>query len=1470
MLSTEVVFPKFVPDQLLTSEDLNRLFGYLDEQNRMTRTNLLGIGIVCGLQLHVNNASTAVTITKGCGVTSEGYLIAADNRTYSQYKPYDVNTKRVYGKFFKTDAGGNKIPMEVWELKQAAVDPDLKPIDQSFLTGKVILLFVELKEDENKNCDPNSCDDKGINVTVSFLPMAVDIADAMLLMGTTSGAFGVSTYTALPEVRMRRWDVPNSKPAGSKDILKAYLDIINQAFLEGVEQTLKNIYVQFGALFSTEFPSNSFNGFAAQFSFLHNGSINGQQLIHLQYYYDLFSDLQQAYQEFRGAGTHVLSACCPDSNLFPRHLMLGEVLPAVQTSTVPYRHYFIYSPLFDKGQTIDELKMLYRRLVLLKERFFLPTISGNNIKEDTHLRITPSMLWKVPLSQKAIPYYYQVNSGAHPLYKNWDYRRSSLNDAHRNLSYHANLYNAADDFVLKPLQYDLEPYNFLRIEGIVGKSYTHVLRQVKNQIQQNRLPVDIIALSTGDSKSKLTTNLRSFDRTPEAHEMLCHFQDLESMYDSMRNEILCMLCKELKFYYDFTIKTVNQLLRSLDVGGAPSQVALFNTCAKGYEVKTNSFGVLIESLHQKGLTDETLNLVNFFEAFGVNLMDANNDDLPDQFTENTSVIMLALLNFFKVPLGIIRLSGLLTDELADFDAKAYCDAAQKLSGYSESLKALFGIFTGGSALNQTAATANPNSVAGVTTATSGTDTKRSAVGTNSNMLASMASSQNDMLRILAAILMIEDFFDHLDVLIYNCKCSALLSLKNDYMQRYEMLSRLRQFGYFTKMHPGIQHKAGVPMGGTFIIVYHTSRQATRVVKDKVTGFNRKDSFSASESTAFSKSFDKSSNAKKVTIAGQVVDENNEPIPGALIVLLETEQGIVTDTEGRFKMKGNVIPYTLLVSALGYEEHEEVKTDDDTKILIRLKERRGDMLDEIPEGAVISDFYLPYRCCSDCPPVQYIINEKYTPPSTPGKGPVAEAGPDQEISLPEDKVQLNGSASTDPDGVIVKFIWIKLSGPGNPTIVTPDSAITNVKDLAEGTYVFELSVTDNDGNVARDTISVIVGPAPPPDNKPPVAEAGPDGTLPMSANGAATAILDGSQSTDEDGQVVGFSWTQVSGNPASITFPNQSQSLVTFSQPGTYVFQLKVVDDDGATDEDTVTYIVTKPDNKPPQAHAGPAQDILVTNNNNNEAILNGSNSFDPEGGLLTFIWKFEDGPNEPVIVNPDLDITKVTGLVEGDYKFSLRVKDDAGQSAVDTTSLKVKVKFEKQCGPLPEFRDAFKKLDNGLSTDLRNALNEVFRDYKVIQKYFEILGQLPANDTAIQLDFFKDTFNNQDTQTLVLGWLKGLQNIILERKDLRIVALRLYRILVLLSMYIVCIQKEDFDNAKVVMNGVFSVMKKHFIAWKDMIDQNVFNNDEKAIVVDTRNHMENEDKRTNQNGEEAAKVKYLKSLTQLIAIIAAV
>src|SRR5690606_7765484 len=178
MLPTQVNYPEFVPDQLLTSEHLNQLFGYLEEQGRLTRTNLIGLGIVCGLEVKTNAAGTALTITKGCGVTSEGYLVSVPEPTYSSSKPFNAVQERIYDRF--VDGGKNQL-FNIDELKQAAVEEGTTALNSSFLADKVVLIFVEILEEGAKNCNPNSCDDKGINVTVTFKPLLVNKEDAKSL-----------------------------------------------------------------------------------------------------------------------------------------------------------------------------------------------------------------------------------------------------------------------------------------------------------------------------------------------------------------------------------------------------------------------------------------------------------------------------------------------------------------------------------------------------------------------------------------------------------------------------------------------------------------------------------------------------------------------------------------------------------------------------------------------------------------------------------------------------------------------------------------------------------------------------------------------------------------------------------------------------------------------------------------------------------------------------------------------------------------------------------------------------------------------------------------------------------------------------------------------------------------------------------------------------------------------------------------
>lgn len=91
MEQTNNNYPKFETGQVLTSKALNSYFGYLDEQQRLTRAQLLGVGIISGLEYKFSGGN--LIIEKGTAVTTDGYLInQTEDITYTIAYKYDKNS----------------------------------------------------------------------------------------------------------------------------------------------------------------------------------------------------------------------------------------------------------------------------------------------------------------------------------------------------------------------------------------------------------------------------------------------------------------------------------------------------------------------------------------------------------------------------------------------------------------------------------------------------------------------------------------------------------------------------------------------------------------------------------------------------------------------------------------------------------------------------------------------------------------------------------------------------------------------------------------------------------------------------------------------------------------------------------------------------------------------------------------------------------------------------------------------------------------------------------------------------------------------------------------------------------------------------------------------------------------------------------------------------------------------------------
>src|SRR5690606_8133235 len=92
-----------------------------------------------------------------------------------------------------------------------------------------------------------------------------------------------------------------------------------------------------------------------------------------------------------------------------------------------------------------------------------------------------------------------------------------------------------------------------------------------------------------------------------------------------------------------------------------------------------------------------------------------------------------------------------------------------------------------------------------------------------------------------------------------------------------------------------------------------------------------------------------------------------------------------------------------------------------------------------------------------------------PPADENQAPVADAGVDMKITLPDPGIRLNGLNSVDPDGEIVSYSWTQISGEEGITITNANTKTPGIIGAKEGEYMFLLTVTDDKGATATDEV-----------------------------------------------------------------------------------------------------------------------------------------------------------------------------------------------------------------------------------------------------------------------------------------------------------------------------------------------------------------------------------------------------------------
>jgi len=256
-------------------------------------------------------------------------------------------------------------------------------------------------------------------------------------------------------------------------------------------------------------------------------------------------------------------------------------------------------------------------------------------------------------------------------------------------------------------------------------------------------------------------------------------------------------------------------------------------------------------------------------------------------------------------------------------------------------------------------------------------------------------------------------------------------------------------------------------------------------------------------------------------------------------------------------------------------------------------------------------------------------------------PTADAGPS--LSGTEDQVlQFSGSATHDGPGSLA-YAWEFGDGYGSSSLVTTHAY------TSEGTYTATLTVTDEGGDSAVDTTTVVVT------NVVPAAAF----TVDHGTNEGEVITFDASSTTDtgSDLPLLTYSWTFGDGATASGV-----KLTHTYADEGGYTATLTVRDDDGATSTATMAFDIQ---NVAPTASitsvAGPSTPILT-----GDTVTCAGSITDPGANdVLTIIWDFGDGSSGTGSTATHVYTTS------GTYTVKVSVTDGDGGTASASTSIAV-------------------------------------------------------------------------------------------------------------------------------------------------------------------------------------------------------
>ncbi|WP_294286732.1 hypothetical protein [uncultured Chryseobacterium sp.] len=524
-------YRKFSKGQYIEHTQFNEFLDFFEDQDRLSRIALQGVGIVCGLKpglVYNNRLLSAIQLSQGIAVTTDGDLLTLNdtnkasedlyvsdlktidlqNKDYTHFKVYD-NFKVKYPAFYDN---GNQI--ELWELVSGReAGSDSQPISKlSDMADKYLLLYLESYEKEVKPCRGVDCDNHGIR----------QIRNLKVLVTTKNGIENI-----LKKDRIQRHAL------FIKDILKAEKQervIIERLLLDkGAEAQIyisdvKELYLK--ALEKNDYGASVFKKINAisqviglpvldheKFKSLLKQYFNRN--IGFQYAYDLIRDLMDTYAEIINVLPGSFTGCMPDLASFPKHVMLGKLSSDIQLDAC--RHRFYNSPvLVDEKQT-RQVKFLIERFTQQVENF-----KYSGLQDGAEIKVTPSQKL-TSLGDKAIPFYYNITEG---FLKVWNFDKTANRSSGENRAYDTAVLSSAGH-IQNPVDFNLDKNTFYNIEGHQGMPYETAFEQLKEIRDRQQLGFDIMLLSFEELNNNKDLFKAYFNEYVDKHPGLEHKRGVE-------------------------------------------------------------------------------------------------------------------------------------------------------------------------------------------------------------------------------------------------------------------------------------------------------------------------------------------------------------------------------------------------------------------------------------------------------------------------------------------------------------------------------------------------------------------------------------------------------------------------------------------------------------------------------------------------------------------------------------------------------------------------------------------------------------------------------------------------------------------------------------------------------------------------------------------------------------------------------